>query len=98
MADAKGSETSQLDEQAAAAAKKKADAEKAAAEQAAANKAREDAASGATKFTHKVAKGLSIVCLRGHLDEDTPVGVADFGGKQADVEDLVRRGALVRLG
>lgn len=81
-----------------AAAKAEAAAAARAADQAEANRLREEAtravASGVSEY--KVAPGQSIVCLRGHVDENQPISAADFKDKDVALADLVRRGAIVK--
>jgi len=51
------------------------------------------------KGTVSVAPGISIICLRGHLDAGTVVTAADFGvGKAGDeqLSQMLGRGALVK--
>lgn len=81
-----------------AAAKKEAEAAARAAEQAEANRLREEAAKSVASGTseYKVAPGQSVVCLRGHVDENQPISAADFKDKDVALADLVRRGAIVR--
>ena len=69
-----------------------------AAEQAEANRLREEAAKAVASGTseYKVAPGQSIVCLRGHVDENQPISAADFKDKDVALADLIRRGAIVR--
>jgi hypothetical protein len=65
---------------------------------AAANELREAAAKAAATGASKwvVAPGLSVTCLRGIVDAGQPISANDFGGKDADLSDLVRRGAVVK--
>lgn len=81
-----------------AAAKAEAAAAARAAEQAEANRLREEAAKAVASGTseYKVAPGQSIVCLRGHVDENQPISAADFKDKDIALADLIRRGAIVR--
>jgi hypothetical protein len=69
-----------------------------AAEVAEANRLREEAAKAAENGTadFKVAPGQSIVCLRGHVDENQPISASDFKDKEVALADLIRRGAIVR--
>lgn len=80
------------------AAKAEAAAAARAAEQAEANRLREEAAKAVASgdSEYKVAPGQSIVCLRGHVDENQPISAADFKDKDVALADLVRRGAIVR--
>jgi hypothetical protein len=71
-------------------------AQKRAEEAAAANKLREDAAKAGGDSEYVVAKGISVTCLRGLVDAEQPISAADFTGKDADLADLVRRGAIVK--
>ena len=79
-------------------AKAEAAAKARAAEQAEANRLRADAEKAATdgSMEFKVAPGQSIVCLRGHVDENQGISAADFTGKENDLADLIRRGAVVK--
>lgn len=81
-----------------AAAKAEAAAAARAKEQAEANRLREEASkaveSGASEY--RVAPGMSITCLRGHVDENQPVSAADFKDKDVALADLLRRGAIVK--
>lgn len=81
-----------------AAAKKESEAAARAAEQAEANRLREVAAKAVASGTsaYKVAPGQSIVCLRGHVDENLPISAADFKDKDVALADLIRRGAIVK--
>lgn len=81
-----------------AAAKAEAAAASRAAEQAEANRLREEAAKAVASgdSEYKVAPGKSIVCLRGHVDENQPISAADFKDKDVALADLIRRGAIVR--
>lgn len=81
-----------------AAAKKESEAAARAAEQAEANRLREEAAKAVVSGTseYKVAPGQSIVCLRGHVDENQPISAADFKDKDVALADLIRRGAIVK--
>jgi hypothetical protein len=85
-------------EEEAAAAKAEAAAAARASEQAEANRLREAAAAAAESGTseYKVAPGQSIVCLRGHVDENQPISAADFKDKDVALADLIRRGAIVK--
>lgn len=82
----------------AAAAKAESDAAARAAEAAEANRLREVAAKAVATgvFEYKVAPGQSIVCLRGHVDENQPISADDFKDKDVALADLVRRGAIVK--
>lgn len=77
-------------------------AEAAAAERAAevveANRLRAEAVKAAADGTaeFKVAAGLSITCLRGHVDEGQPISAADFADKEKGLADLISRGAIVK--
>ena len=79
-------------------AKAEASAKARAAEVAEANRLREEAvkaaADGLAEF--KVAPGLSITCLRGHVNEGQPISAADFADKEKGLADLVSRGAVVK--
>ncbi len=79
-------------------AKAEAAAKARAAEQAEINRLREEAVKAAADGTSefKVAPGLSITCLRGHVNEGQPISAADFAGKEKDLADLVSRGAIVK--
>ena len=81
-----------------AAAKAEEAAAKRAAEQAEANRLRELAAKAAESGTseYRVAPGMSITCLRGHVDENQPISADDFKDKDVALADLIRRGAIVR--
>lgn len=81
-----------------AAAKAEAAAAARAAEAAEANRLREAAAKAVASGTseYKVAPGQSIVCLRGHVDENQPISADDFKDKDVALADLVRRGAIVK--
>ena len=80
------------------AAKKEAAAAARAAEQAEANRLREVAANAAASGTseYRVAAGMSVVCLRGHVDENQPISADDFKDKDVALADLIRRGAIVK--
>jgi hypothetical protein len=69
-----------------------------AAEVADANRLRAEAVKAAADGTaeFKVAPGLSVTCLRGHVDENQPIFAADFADKEKGLADLVSRGAIVK--
>ncbi len=81
-----------------AAAKAEAAAAARAAEQAEINRLREQASKSVASGTseYKVAPGQSIVCLRGHVDENQPISADDFKDKDVALADLIRRGAIVK--
>jgi|GEM_PF-7072485 len=69
-----------------------------ASEAAESNRLREEAAKAAANGTaeYRVAPGKSIVCLRGHVDENQPISAADFKDGDFALKDLLGRGAIVR--